>query len=106
MIKFKTKKLTDEQKTYYEGIKWIVSNDQRRVGRTMLLGMAFLEQAFSHTGEWIQVYDHHDYSVQDERYIVSVIANLFNDIDYSNIPEHLKYELSVNQEYEIRVSLL
>ena len=50
-------KLTKEQSKHLESIEWLIS-DQRAVGKSFLLALAFIDKAVNNRGMLIRVFDH------------------------------------------------
>ncbi len=104
MISFKKFEFGIAQEIYYPGIQWLIKNNQRKVGKTSLMAVAFLETAFKHVGEEVRVFDHQ--IDHDSVNIIAAITELFYDIDYDGFNNSkLRYCLRTTDTH-IKVTLL
>jgi len=52
-------KITKLQNEHYNSIKWLLDgNNGRRIGKSSLMALVFIEIALKNRGQWIEVYDH------------------------------------------------
>ena len=83
------------QLLYSKGVKWLIVNEGRGQGRTMIMAMAFVEKAFSHTGNWVEVYDHHSHTQQGNIEMLNMCRQVFMDIDFDG--SVYEYNLIINR---------
>lgn len=94
-------KVTEEQKSRYEAIRWLISDDNRQEGRTYLMALAFIDKAMKNKGRPVRIFDHN--TDVNNAHIFSVIGNIMNSHGDQGIGIKFEFDKSTITAYDITV---
>jgi len=90
-------KLTEYQRKYFRGIKWLLDADSNLgYGRTFLMAIIYIDLALKYPNKWIYVSDHHSSLIKNNwcfKAILELISrtpNLFNLCEFNTTTKSFK----------------